>query len=84
MKFNVVTFLSELFAPTKAIRPDSLSEHWRVWFEERAGIMEYHGNLPREVAETEAMAETVRLMSAEGTQEKTKKTLPLVYASVYT
>jgi hypothetical protein len=44
---------------------DELPDGWRVWFEERAAIMEYDGGLPREQAESAAMAETIRLMRAE-------------------
>ncbi len=47
-----------------AIGPDDLPGDWRVEFEERAAIMEYDGNLPRERAEAEALAETVRRMRA--------------------
>ena len=44
---------------------EDLPGDWRVWFEERAAIMEYDGGLPRERAEAEALAETVRLMEME-------------------
>jgi len=44
---------------------DDLPGDWRVWFEERAAIMEYDGGLPREHAEAEALAETVREMQRE-------------------
>ncbi|HAU38881.1 MAG TPA: hypothetical protein DCX07_14350 [Phycisphaerales bacterium] len=43
---------------------ESLPGDWRVWFEERAAIKEYDGGLPRERAEAEALAETVRMMRA--------------------
>ena len=41
---------------------DELPDDWRVWYEERAAIMEYDGGLPRERAEAMALAETLRLM----------------------
>ena len=47
------------------IDPDDLPGDWRCVFEERAAIMEYHGELPRELAEAKALAETVRMMEAE-------------------
>ena len=73
MKFDALTFLEELFGdgsakacPTATVLPtidiDDLPGDWRVWFEERAAIMEYHGGLPREYAEAEALKETARLM----------------------
>lgn len=34
--------------------PDAEAELWRLEFEERAGIMEFHGNLSRGDAETSA------------------------------
>ena len=49
----------------QGIGPDDLPGDWRCVFEERAAIMEYHGNLPRELAEAKALAETVRMMEAE-------------------
>ena len=56
-----------LFNPfdVSTIGPDDLPGDWRCVFEERAAIMEYHGELPRELAEAKALAETVRLMEAE-------------------
>ena len=44
---------------------EDLPGDWRVWFEERAAIMEYEGGLPREQAEAKALAETLRLMKME-------------------
>jgi hypothetical protein len=43
---------------------NDLPDDWRMWFEERAAIMEYDGGLSRERAEAEALAETIRLMRA--------------------
>ena len=60
---------TELLMPTpladSGIGPDDLPGDWRCVFEERAAIMEYHGELPRELAEAKALTETVRLMEAE-------------------
>jgi len=72
MRFDAVAFLDGLYRdgspragavtvlPTLAV--DDLPGDWRVWFEERAAIMEYHGGLPREHAEAAALTETVRMM----------------------
>ena len=46
----------------QGIGPDDLPGDWRCVFEERAAIMEYHGELPRELAEARALDETVRMM----------------------
>lgn len=40
-----------------------LSGPWREVYEERAGVMEFEGNLPREHAEALALADTRALMS---------------------
>jgi len=47
------------------VKVEDLPGDWRVWFEERAAIKEFDGGLPRERAEAEALAETVRLMRVE-------------------
>jgi len=70
MRYDALTFLNGLFAPAGPaadgpdgeIRVEDLAGDWRVWFEERAAIMEYDGKLPRERAEALALAETVRQM----------------------
>ncbi len=62
MTYDVRTFLAELLAPTMADGPGDLDGYWRQWYEERAGIMEYVGNLPRKRAEAMALAETARAM----------------------
>ena len=49
-------------ATADPIDVDDLPGDWRVWFEERAAIKEYHGGLPRERAEAEALAEVLRQM----------------------
>ena len=72
MTYNALIFLQDLFRPD-ALRHDpapdlqgagieDLPGDWRVWFEERAAIMEFDGGLPRERAEAEALAETIRTM----------------------
>ncbi len=65
MEYNAVTFLQDLFEAAPSLDPDDLPGDWRCVFEERAAIMEYHGKLPRELAEAKALAETVRMMEAE-------------------
>ena len=52
------------------IAVEDLPGDWRCVFEERAAVMEYHGELPRELAEAEALAEIIRLMEAEKKVEK--------------
>ena len=47
------------------IAVDDLPGDWRCVFEKRAAIMEYHGELPKELAEAKALEETLRLMEAE-------------------
>ena len=42
--------------------PDDLPGDWRVEFEERAAIMEFDGNLPRERAEALALTDVLRRM----------------------
>lgn len=44
------------------MKPDELSDPWREWYEERAAIREFQGHEPREVAEAEAMKETLAAM----------------------
>lgn len=64
---EIVRRLVELepYEQFSGISVDDLPGDWRCVFEERAAIMEYHGNLPRELAEAKALAETVRMMEAE-------------------
>ncbi len=47
------------------IAVDDLPGDWRCVFEERAAVMEYHGELPKELAEAKALEETIRMMEAE-------------------
>ena len=65
MKYDAVTFLSGLFPAKSPILVDSLSAYWREVFAERAAIKEYCCGLTRELAEAEALAETVRRMQTE-------------------
>ena len=65
MQYNAVTFLEDLYEPTPWLDPDDLPGDGRCGFEERAAIMEYHGELPRELAEAKALEETVGMMEAE-------------------
>ena len=48
------------------IGPDDLPGDWRVEWEERAAIMEYDGNMPRERAEALALADVVDRMRRGG------------------
>ena len=59
----------EPYEQPSGIAVDDLPGDWRCVFEERAAIMEYHGELPRELAEAKALTETVRLMEAEKSEE---------------
>jgi len=65
MRYNALRFLSDLFPARKPILVDSLSAYWREVFDERAAIKEYHGGLPRKLAEAQALAETVERMNVE-------------------
>ncbi len=60
MKYNAVMFLAGLFKPRPCFLPDDLSEEWRFAYEERAAIMEYCGNIPREEAERRALMEAAK------------------------
>jgi len=55
----------EPFEQSSGITVDDLPGDWRCVFEERAAIMEYVGELPRELAEAKALEETVRMMENE-------------------
>lgn len=44
------------------IGPEDLSPEWRMEWEERAAIMEFHGKLPRERAEHLALVDVVERM----------------------
>jgi len=47
----------------RELNPNDLPGDWRVWWEERAAIMEYDGLLPRERAEALAFDAVLRLMA---------------------
>ena len=59
----------EPYELSSGIMVDDLPGDWRCVFEERAAIMEYHGELPRELAEAKALTETVRLMAVRRDEE---------------
>jgi hypothetical protein len=48
------------------VRPGDLPADWHFLWDERAAIMEYDGELPRERAEALALAEVVREMEQAG------------------
>ena len=77
MKYDAVRFLSGLFAAKSPILVDSLSAYWREILAERAAIKEYCGGLTRELAEAQALAETVQRMQADQEREKNEKGLAL-------
>ena len=60
MNFNATIFLAGLFKPVAQITPCDLTDDLRFEYEERAGIMEYHGGLPRLEAERLALADVVK------------------------
>ncbi|MBA7527939.1 hypothetical protein ES705_20121 [subsurface metagenome] len=60
MNFNATMFLVDLFKPKARITPCDLSDDLRFEYEERAGIMEYHGGLLRLEAERLALADVVK------------------------
>ena len=57
MAYDAMEMLTRLFAPAGRPSPACLPDDLRVEYEERAGIMEYHGGLPRWRAEMLALAE---------------------------
>ena len=50
----------------RMVRPGDLPADWHFLWDERAAIMEYDGELPRERAEALALAEVVREMEQAG------------------
>lgn len=78
MSYNAAEFLERLFrseaasdhtagpvaAALLALAPEDLPAEWHFLWDERAAIMEYDGELPRERAEALALAEIRRLMQA--------------------
>ncbi len=77
MKYDAMKFLSDLFPAKSPILVDSLSAYWQEVFEERAAIKEYHGGLPRKLAEAQSLAETAQRMQADQDREKHNKDLAL-------
>ena len=59
MAFDATIFLADLFGLIPQLSPERLSEDLRYAFEERAGIKEFCGNLPRSEAERQAWFEVV-------------------------
>lgn len=63
--YDAEEFLEGLFRPEAAppgvptVGPDDLPPDWRLFWEERAAIREYDGELPREHAEAAALADTL-------------------------
>jgi hypothetical protein len=66
--YDAAEFLAGLFRPADdlppvpPIGPDDLPPQWREFYEERAGIREYEGKLPKERAEAAALADTLEQM----------------------
>ncbi|NQU76401.1 MAG: hypothetical protein HQ546_08835 [Planctomycetes bacterium] len=83
MIYNALIFLQDLFRPDaigngqvpdlQAPGIEDLPGDWRVWFEERAAIIEYDGGLPRERAEASALAETITAMEKQSAAEQVEK-----------
>ena len=83
MSYDALAFLEDLFRPNAGTKttfessPEIGIEHldvdWRVWFEERAAIMEYEGGLHRERAEAEALADTLQAMQRQIALEQAKR-----------
>jgi len=81
MSYDALAYLQSLFredalsgcgfAPGPDIQVEDLDGEWRVWFEERAAIMEYDGRMPRERAEALALEETLRLMKQQRSRNPT-------------
>ena len=76
MSYDAVEFLCGLYRPdpAEAVEPDPAQaltpgdlpvEWWELW-DERAAIMEFDGNMPRERAEALALADIVERMKREG------------------
>jgi hypothetical protein len=73
MSYDALAYLQRLFredalpgygfAPGHEMQVEDLDGEWRVWFEERAAIMEYNGGMPRERAEAETLADILRQMN---------------------
>lgn len=59
MAYDAVRFLTSLFAPARRFQAEDLPADVRVEYEERVGIMQFCGDLPRRQAEALALAEAV-------------------------
>ena len=79
MGFDAVEFLQGLYRPDpiEAVEPDPAQaltpgdlpvEWWELW-DERAAIMEFDGNMPRERAEALALADIVERMKRDGSAD---------------
>ena len=72
MSYDAVEFLCGLYrpnaaetvepAPAQALTPGDLPVEWWELWDERAAIMEFDGNMPRERAEALALADIVERM----------------------
>ena len=76
MAYDAVAFLEGLFGQARTEKqdesrysgahpPDLPGEWWQLW-DERAAIMEYDGNLPRERAEALALDDILKQMELAG------------------
>jgi len=70
MDFDATAFLAGLFQVARPVCLADLSGDWRDEYEERAAIVEYCGNLPRERAEALALAEIARRMAGKKNLER--------------
>src|SRR5262249_22300960 len=61
MKFDAIAFLESLFQRAE-LTPADLPGDWHILWDERAAMMEYDGEIPRERAEALALAEVLELM----------------------
>jgi len=83
VSFNAVKFLEDLYRPATGIQalpayhlrpaitgPEGLPMDWRIAWEERAAVREYHGGLERERAEALAFSEILEQMNREATDAR--------------
>ena len=81
MTFDAVQFLESLFRSDTVVvkgdvstayvalpemTPADLSGDWFVLWDERAAIMEYDGDMPRELAEHFALLDVLQMMKTDG------------------
>lgn len=73
MRYDAVAFLKSLFDPAidamLEAKPEDLSGEWREVYEERAGIREFDGGLPRELAEHYALLDVLKMKSSGWTEQ---------------